>query len=144
MNKKVSGIIFLAVIIIAVSLCFVKNYYDNRSIKSFSAVMCSANDFYTSGDSSYLEIVLDDEKHTVKKIAMKDENVLKKISEASLQEIIGVNIASDIPKKVLEESHFNSDIDDFNPLQLLTETDKYDNFFEIVDVSFSDIQNSAE
>ena len=112
--------------------------YTHQGIKFFTATGCTVEGIVVKDSVSYLEVQFDDEKHTTKKIAVKDEEILKKISESNLQEIIVVNIASDIPKKVLEEDHLVSDFNNFNPLQLLTETDKYDEFFEIADVSFSD------
>jgi len=137
--KKKTIILFAMLLIVLVGVaCFMQYRYVNQSMKTFAAVMCTAREFTVTKSGSYLEIQIDDEKNTVKKIAVKDENVLKKISESNIQEIIGVNIASDIPKKVLEENHVTTDINNYNFSQLLTETDKYDKFYEIADVSFSD------
>ena len=137
--KKKTIILFAILLVILVGIaCFMQYRYTHQSIKSFTATGCAVEGIVVKDSVSYLEVQFDDEKHTAKKIAVKDEEILKKISESNLQEIIGVNIASDIPKKVLEDDHLVSDFNNFNPLQLLTETDKYDEFFEIADVSFSD------
>lgn len=140
--KKKTIIIFAIFLVILVGIgCILQYRYTHRSIKSFAAAMCTIEGITVKDSVSYLEVQFDDEGHTVKKIAVKNENVLKKISESNIQEIIGVNIASDIPKKVLEENHLSTNINDFNSLQLLMETDKYDDFFEVVDVSFSEKQS---
>ena len=137
--KKKTIILFAILLVILVGIaCYMQYRYTHQSIKSFTATGCTAEGIIVKDSVSYLEVQFDDEKHTMKKIAVKDEEILKKISESNLQEIIGVNIASDIPKNVLEDVHLVSNINNFNPLQLLTETDKYDEFFEIADVSFSD------
>jgi len=137
--KKKTIILFAILLVILVGIaCYMQYRYTHQSIKSFTATGCTAEGIIVKDSVSYLEVQFDDEKHTMKKIAVKDEEILKKISESNLQEIIGVNIASDIPKNVLEDVHLVSNINNFNPLQLLTETDKYDKFYEIADVSFSD------
>ena len=137
--KKKTIILFAILLVILVGIaCFMQYRYTHQSLKSFTATGCTAEGIIVKDSVSYLEVQFDDEKHTAKKIAVKDEEILKKISESNLQEIIGVNIASDIPKNILEDDHLVSNINNFNPLQLLTETDKYDEFFEIADVSFSD------
>ena len=137
--KKKTIILFAILLAILVGIaCYMQYRYTHQSIKSFTATGCTVEGIIVKDSVSYLEVQFDDEKHTMKKIAVKDEEILKKISESNLQEIIGVNIASDIPKNVLEDDHLVSDFNNFNPLQLLTETDKYDKFFEIADVSFSE------
>lgn len=129
---------FLAALLVTVG-CLMQYKRTHQSIKSFTAVMCTAQDFSVSGEGAYLEIRFDDKKHTVKKIAVKDENIIKKISESNINAIIGVNIISDIPKNILKEKHI--DADRINALQLLVDYSEFDAFFEIADVSFADLHS---
>ncbi len=129
---------FLAALLVTVG-CLMQYKRTHQSIKSFTAVMCTAQDFFVSGEDSYLQIRFDDKKHTVKKIAVKDENIIKKILESNIHAIIGVNIISDIPKRVLDEKHLDSDT--INALQLLVDYSEFDDFFEIADVSFNDLHS---
>ena len=135
MKKKgvILGILIVTVIII---LCLVKYYRDNQSIKSFGAIACSVQEISTSDEGSFLKIILDDDKHTIKSIALKDNDVIEMIRASDIKDIIGVNVVSDIPKKILKEKHISTNTN-FNPVQLLAESDEYDTYFEIVDVSFS-------
>ena len=97
--KKKTIILFAILLVILVGIaCFMQYRYTHQSLKSFTATGCTAEGIIVKDSVSYLEVQFDDEKHTAKKIAVKDEEILKKISESNLQEIIGVNIASDIPK----------------------------------------------
>lgn len=134
MKKILAALMALAVALILV-FCFSKIHNGNKTINSFSAVMCSARDFYTSEDGSYLEVVFDDDKNTVKKISVKDEAIIEKISNSDLNDIIGVNIVSSVPEKILGEKHFRTDT---NALYLLIECEEFDDYFEIADVSFAD------
>ena len=134
MKKILAALMALAVALILV-FCFSKIHNGNKTINSFSAVMCSARDFYTSEDGSYLEVVFDDDRNTVKKISVKDEVVIEKISNSDLNDIIGVNIVSSVPEKILGEKHFRTDT---NALYLLIECEEFDDYFEIADVSFAD------
>ena len=134
MKKILAALMALAVALILV-FCFSKIHNGNKTINSFSAVMCSARDFYTSEDDSYLEVVFDDDRNTVKKISVKDEAVIEKISNSDLNDIIGVNIVSSVPEKILGEKHFRTDT---NALYLLIECEEFDDYFEVADVSFAD------
>lgn len=105
-------------------------------VESFSAVMCSAQQFINSRkDGVWLEITLDDEKHTKKKLVIKDENVIKKLNDNPIEYVIGVNLKASIPDKALE-GKANYYIKD--SIQLLIDYDDYDKYFEIVDVSFGE------
>ena len=109
--KKKTIILFAILLVILVGIaCYMQYRYTHQSIKSFTATGCTAEGIIVKDSVSYLEVQFDDEKHTMKKIAVKDEEILKKISESNLQEIIGVNIASDIPKNVLEDDHLVSNM----------------------------------
>ena len=135
MKKK--GVIFaILIVIVIIMLCLVKYYRDNRSIKSFMAIGCSVQEISISEEGSFLKIILDDDKHTIKTIALKDNDIIEMIKESDIKDIIGVNVVSDIPKKILEEKHITTSMN-FNPLHLLAESNEYDTYFEIADVSFS-------
>ena len=101
-------------------------------IENYSAIMCSAKSFYNSKDGAYLEVIFDNEKHTVKKLIVKDEELIKKLSAINLEEIIGVNVKAVISVDVLgEKAHrYKGDI-----ISLLTDYDEYDKYFEITDIS---------
>lgn len=150
MNKKGLVRIFCFVLIILLAVCIADHYrmYKNEpvffstwgrkytpSVKSFSAVMCSAKKLYKNDEAAFLEIVIDDEKNTVKKIAVKDEKLIKKLSEAPLENIIGVNLISTIPGSAFEgkPENYKSDI-----IQLLIDYDEYDGYFEVADFSLAE------
>ena len=103
-------------------------------LNSFSAVMCSGKGFYNSKDGAYLEIVIDDEKHTHKKLAVKNKELIKKLSESPVENIIGVNLISNIPDEALEgiADFYKKDV-----IALLIDYDEYDKYFEVAGVSFS-------
>ena len=136
MKKKRTILAILIVAIIIIVLCLVKYYCDNQSIKSFAAIGCSVQELSTSNGVSSLKIILDDDENTAKTIAL-DDDIVEKVKETDVKDIIGVNVVSDIPKKLLEEKHINIK-SIFNPMQLLAASDEYDKYFEIVDISFSE------
>ena len=136
MKKRGAILAILIVAIIIIFLCLVKYYRDNQSIKSFAAIGCSVQELSTSNKGSSLKIILDDDKNTAKTITL-DDDIVEKVRETDVKDIIGVNIASDIPKKLLEEKHINIK-SIFNPVQLLAASDEYDKYFKIVDISFSE------
>ena len=136
MKKKRTILAILIVAIIIIVLCLVKHYCDNQSIKSFAAIGCSVQELSTSNKDSSLKIILDDDKNTAKTIAL-DDDIVEKVRETDVKDIIGVNVVSDIPKKLLKEKHINTSAN-FNPMQLLAASDEYDKYFEIVDISFSE------
>ena len=103
-------------------------------LESYSAVMCSAQNF----DGEYLEVTFDDEKHTNKKIVVNDKALIQKLSEIPLDRIIGVNLAANIPEKTLEEM---ADYYRAHTTQLLIDYDDFDKYFEIVDISLNDTDN---
>lgn len=105
-------------------------------LENFSSVMCSALGYRNSKDGAYLEIVLDDEKSTKKTLAIKNEALIDKMSEISIERIIGVNLAAKIPDSVFGNL---SDYYRVYTTQLLIDCDDYDKYFEIVDVSLSDM-----
>lgn len=153
MRKKVIGpILCFGFIIIVVfgTLCVVDHHRMKNnepvlfstwgkkyepSVESFSAVMCSAQNFQSKKDGAYLEITIDNEKHTKKKLAIKDKNVIKKLNDNPIENVIGVNLKASIPDKALE-GKANYYIKD--SIQLLIDYDDYDKYFEIVDVSFGE------
>jgi len=148
--KKTSKIVICTVIIIAVlsGTLFIIDHQRMKNnepvlfstwgrkyspaINSFSAAMCSARKLVKDGKGTYLEIVFDDEKNTVKTLAVKDEALIKKLSETSLDKIIGVNIAARIPGSVFDgkAQYYKTDT-----LQFLIDYDDYDKYFEITDIS---------
>lgn len=105
-------------------------------LESYSAVICSAHSF----DGEHLEVTFDDEKHTNKKIAVKDKALIQKLSEIPLERIIGVNLAANIPERTLEEM---ADYYRVHTTQLLIDYDDFDKYFEIVDISLTDTDNST-
>ncbi len=153
MKKQVIGPILCFVFIIIVvfgTLCVIDHHRMKNnepvlfstwgkkyapSVESFSSVMCSAQRFRNTKNGAYLEITLDDEKHTKKKLAVKDQKLIDELSEKSIEKIIGVNLASNIPNAALE-GKANYYIKD--SIQLLIDYDDYDKYFEIVDVSFGE------
>ena len=128
MKKKRTILAILIVAIIIIVLCLVKHYCDNQSIKSFAAIGCSVQELSTSNKDSSLKIILDDDKNTAKTIAL-DDDIVEKVRETDVKDIIGVNVVSDIPKKLLEEKHISIK-SIFNPMQLLAASDEYDKYFE--------------
>ena len=133
--KKILAALMALAVALALVFCFLKIHNGNKTINSFSAVMCSARDFYTSEVGSYREVAFDDDRNTATKISVKDEAVIEKISNSDLNDIIGVNIVSSVPEKILGEKHFRTDT---NALYLLIECEEFDDYFEIADVSFAD------
>ena len=97
--------------------------------------MCSAQSFQNTNDGAYLEITIDNEKHTKKKLAIKDENVIKQLNDNPIEYVIGVNLKAEIPDKALEGK---ADYYIKDSIQLLIDYDDYDKYFEIVDVSFGE------
>ena len=106
------------------------------SVESFSAVMCSAQSFQNTKDGTYLEITIDNEKHTKKKLAVKDQKLIDELSEKSIEKIIGVNLTSSIPDAALEGK---ADYYIKDSIQLLIDYDDYDKYFEIVGISYGEV-----
>ena len=97
-------------------------------VESYSAIMCSAKSF----DGEFLEIVLDDGKNTTVKIAVKKESLIEKLSEMRLESIIGVQTKSFLPNTDITAMFHNAEV---NTVQLLTEYEGYEKYFEIIDIS---------
>ena len=107
-----------------------RNY--TPSLKSFSSVMCSAKKLYKNGETTFLEIVFDDEEKTVRKIVVKDKELINRLNETQLENIIGVNLISNIPESVFDgmPENYKRDI-----IQLLIDYDDYTAYFEVADIS---------
>ena len=135
-KKYIYLIISLLIVVIVSGIIYFQNHKDEKTITSSGSVMCSAQQFINSRkDGVWLEITLDDEKHTKKKLAIKDEYVIKKLNDNPIEYVIGVNVKASIPDKALE-GKANYYIKD--SIQLLIDYDDYDKYFEIVDVSFGE------
>ena len=118
-------------------IIYFQNHKDEKAITSSGSVMCSAQHFQNSQkDGAWLEITLDNEKRTKKKLAIKDENVIKKLNDNPIENVIGVNLKASIPDKALE-GKANYYIKD--SIQLLIDYDDYDKYFEIVGISYGEV-----
>ena len=135
MKKYIYLIISLLIVAIVSGIIYFQKRNDNETVISSVAVMCSAQRFHNSSDGTWLEITLDNDKHTKKKLIIKDEKVIKKLNENSIEKVIGVNLISSIPDIALEGK---SDYYIKDAIQLLIDYADYDNYFEIVDVSFGE------
>ena len=77
--KKKTIILFAILLVILVGIaCYMQYRYTHQSIKSFTATGCTAEGIIVKDSVSYLEVQFDDEKHPAKKIAVKDEEILKR------------------------------------------------------------------
>lgn len=156
MKKKVIGAIAVAVVVALGTLCVIDHIRMNNNapvffstwgkkyappLQSFSAVMCSAKSFHNSKDGAFLEIVIDNEKGTHKKLAVKDKKLIEKLSETSVEKIIGVNLVSSIPDDALsgKADYYKSDV-----ISLLIDYDEYNKYFEVVDVSLDETSDTVK
>ena len=135
MKKYIYLIISLLIAVIVSGIIYFQNHKADNTITCSGSLMCSAQSFQNTKDGAYLEITIDNEKHTKKKLAIKDENVIKKLNDNPIENVIGVNLKASIPDKALEWKA-NYYIKDF--IQLLIDYEDYDKYFEIVDVSFGE------
>ncbi|MBR3996191.1 MAG: hypothetical protein IKI97_13065 [Clostridia bacterium] len=135
MKKYIYLIISLLIVVIGSGIICFQNHKADNTVNCSGSVMCSAQSFQNTNDGAYLEITLDDEKHTKKKLAIKDENVIKKLNDNPIEYVIGVNLKATIPDKALEGK---ADYYIKDSIQLLIDYDDYDKYFEIVDVSFGE------
>ena len=138
MKKKYIYLIISLFIVVSVSgIIYFQNHKDEKAITSSGSVMCSAQHFQNSQkDGAWLEITLDNEKRTKKKLAIKDENVIKKLNDNPIENVIGVNLKASILDKALE-GKANYYIKD--SIQLLIDYDDYDKYFEIVGISYGEV-----
>ena len=67
-------------------------------------------------------------------LAVRDEELKKTLSESIPEEIIGVHIILHIPAEVVKEKHL--DIKNTDSIGLLINSDDFDEYYEIVDISF--------
>ena len=134
-KKYIYLIISLLIVVIGSGIIYFQNHKADNTVNCSGSVMCSAQSFQNTNYGAYLEITIDNEKHTKKKLAIKDENVIKKLNDNPIEYIIGVNLKAEIPDKALEGK---ADYYIKDSIQLLIDYDDYDKYFEIVDVSFGE------
>jgi len=139
-KKKIIYLVLCVVLILIVGFCALY-IINNKSVlfsycgeennspkESYSAIMCSAKNF----DGENLEIVLDDENNTVVKLAVKKESLIEKLSQMQLESIYGVQTRAFIPDDAVTRKFHEAEID---TVQLLTDYDGYEKYFEIIDIS---------
>ena len=135
MKKYIYLIISLLIVVIVSGIIYFQNHKVDNTITCSGSLMCSAQSFQNTKDGACLEITIDNEKHTKKKLAVKDQKIIDELSEKSIEKIIGVNLSSSIPDAALEGK---ADYYIKDSIQLLIDYDDYDKYFEIVDVSFGE------
>ncbi len=106
---------------------------ENQYFSSSIAIACVGQKYEKVSGKSYLTFELSDKK-TSKRIIINEKSLTNELSQDNVDEIIGVEILMNIPRKELTERHFNTK--DLNGVWILFETDIFDNYCEIVDVSF--------
>lgn len=131
-KKYIYLIISLLIVVIVSGIIYFQNHKVDNTITCSGSLMCSAQSFQNTKDGACLEITIDNEKHTKKKLAVKDQKLIDELSEKSIEKIIGVNLSSSIPDAALEGK---ADYYIKDSIQLLIDYDDYDKYFEIVDVS---------
>lgn len=134
-KKYIYLIISLLIVVIVSGIIYFQNHKVDNTITCSGSLMCSAQSFQNTKDGACLEITIDNEKHTKKKLAVKDQKLIDELSEKSIEKIIGVNLSSSIPDAALEGK---ADYYIKDSIQLLIDYDDYDKYFEIVDVSFGE------
>lgn len=134
-KKYIYLIISLLIVVIVSGIIYFQNHKEDNTITCSGSLMCSAQSFQNTKDSAYLEITIDNEKHTKKKLAVKDQKLIDELSEKSIEKIIGVNLSSSIPDAALEGK---ADYYIKDSIQLLIDYDDYDKYFEIVGISYGE------
>ena len=69
----------------------------------------------------------------IKNIRVDSSEMEKDLSSNDVQEIIGLLIFLELPNQVISEKHL--DVKTMDALELLTDTDMYDDYFRIADYS---------
>ncbi len=136
MKKYIYLIISLLIVVIGSGIIYFQNHKADNTVNCSGSVMCSAQSFQNTNDGAYLEITIDNEKHTKKKLAVKDQKLIDELSEKAIEKIIGVNLTSSIPDAALEGK---ADYYIKDSIQLLIDYDDYDKYFEIVDISYGEV-----
>ena len=136
MKKYIYLIISLLIVVIGSGIIYFQNHKADNTVNCSGSVMCSAQSFQNTNDGAYLEITIDNEKHTKKKLPVNDQKLINELSEKSIEKIIGVNLTSSIPDAALEGK---ADYYIKDSIQLLIDYDDYDKYFEIVDVSYGEV-----
>ena len=136
MKKYIYLIISLLIVVIGSGIIYFQNHKADNTVNCSGSVMCSAQSFQNTNDGAYLEITIDNEKHTKKKLPVNDQKLIDELSEKSIEKIIGVNLTSSIPDAALEGK---ADYYIKDSIQLLIDYDDYDKYFEIVDVSYGEV-----
>lgn len=123
------------VIIIPVFACLLiincihkKDDYFSSSI----AITCVGQKYEKKSDKSYLTFELSDKK-IIKTITI-DEKLTDEVSQNNVNDIIGIQVIMNIPQKEIDKRHLNTK--DLNLAWVIFEEGMFDDYCEIVDVSF--------
>ena len=129
MKKKT----FIFLILIFICLLTIKYFSkENKCFSSSITITCVGQEYEKVTAESYLTFELSDKK--ISKRILINEKMTSELSQDNVDEVIGVQIIMNIPRKELTKRHFNTE--DLNIAWLLFETDIFDNYCQIVDVSF--------
>ena len=106
---------------------------QKEDLDSSIAIGCTGQEYTETENAAWLKVRFD-EKDLSKTFAVKDEALKKELSGAQTGEILGVQILLHIPGEVLEAHHV--DRNQLDPVNLLLGTSEYDEYCEIVGVSY--------
>ena len=98
------------------------------------SLACTGQKYEEKYNNGYLTFSIDTpDGSIIKNIRVDSSEMEKDLSSNDIQEIIGLLIFLELPNQVISEKHL--DVKIMDALELLTDTDMYDDYFRIADYS---------
>lgn len=133
-NRKILAVLILTVFVCAAILYVI--YKKNDVYSASVAVFCTGKDYEVKAEEAYLTLELEwNDRKIIKTLAV-SENVKEKLSQKNRNDMIGVQMIMNVPKKEMKAHHL--DTEDPNIIWFLLEEGMFDQYCEIADVSFHD------
>lgn len=108
--------------------------HSHKDCSTFAVIGCDASMYEQESGIGYLTVVYGDAGHKREiKIRVNDAALQSTLSEAELENVIGVSVECTIPYKKLKEQHIA--VENFNLLEHL-QNDAFDNYLVLLDVFY--------
>lgn len=132
---KYKKILVVSILSVFVCLVIINGIAEKKDYFSASIVIsCIGKKYEEKSDGAYLTLELElNDKIKVKTLAI-NENMKEKISQKNVKDIIAIQVIMNVPQKEFKLYHL--DAKDPNLVWLIFEDGMFDNYCEIVDVSF--------
>lgn len=136
-KRKYKKILVLSILSVFICSAILYVIYIKDDVYSASvAVSCTGKDYEVKAEGAYLTLELEwNDRKIIKTLAV-SENVKEKLSQKNMNDMIGIQMIMNVPKKEMKAYHL--DTEDPNIIWFLLEEGMFDHYCEIADVSFHD------